>query len=299
VFPSACLFGTHLPARSVCEERSSTLIYCIRHSARLSLPMPFTLAHPAAIIPIHKALGSRTSLSALVIGSMMPDLAYFVRLGVSAQTSHSLHGIFLFCVPVGLIVFALFHLLLKRPAAALLPARMLSRLSPKSLDPPQVSGTLLLSVILSLGLGAFTHIAWDAFTHADTLMVDRFDFLRMVIGPIGGYKLYVYKVLQHLSSLIGLLALALWIFRWANTVTASDQVVQVEHLPLIPRVTVIVGILVAGLACAVMNSAARRTAGIEHMVMDAVVGGLVGTALSASLFCLGWHVFQLYRKRSV
>jgi hypothetical protein len=261
--------------------------------------MPFTLAHPAAIIPIHKAFGSRTSLSALVIGSMMPDLAYFVRLGVSAQTSHSLRGIFLFCIPAGLIVFALFHLLLKRPAAALLPARMLSRLSPKSLAAPEVSGALLLSVILSLGLGAFTHIAWDAFTHANTFMVDRLDFLRTVIVFIGGYKLYVYKILQHLSSLIGLAVLALWIFRWANAVPASGQVAQVEHLPLKSRVTAIAGILVIALTCAVVNSATRWTAGIEHMVMDAVVGGLVGTALSVSVFCIGWHVLQLYRKRSV
>jgi hypothetical protein len=39
--------------------------------------MPFTLAHPAIVVPL--AL-QRLILSALIIGSMTPDLEYFIRL---------------------------------------------------------------------------------------------------------------------------------------------------------------------------------------------------------------------------
>lgn len=267
----------------------------LRARRAVSLPMPFTLAHPAAIIPIHKAIGSRTSLSALVIGSMMPDLVYFVPLGVSVQTSHSLRGIVLFCIPAGLIAFALFHLLLKRPAASLLPTRIRTRLSPQILSAPAVDGAFVLTVMLSLGLGAFTHVAWDAFTHGNTFIVKRCEILRTVLASVGGYKLYVYKVLQHLSSLIGLLALALWIFNWAGAVPATGQGTRAPGLPFKFRAVVIAGILAVGMICGLVNGVSRWTGSVEHILMHAVVGTLVGAALSAGVFCIGWHAFHLAR----
>jgi hypothetical protein len=261
------------------------------------LLMPFTLAHPAAIIPVYRAIGSRTSLSALVIGSMMPDLVYFVPLGVSAKTTHSLHGLLLFSIPAGLIVFALFQLLLKRPAAALLPARIHYRLSPAVLEVPTADPAFLLTVVLSLGLGAFTHIAWDAFTHGNTFVVNRVEMLRMVVGSIGGYELYVYKILQHLSSLLGLLAMTLWIVNWAKKTPATGEGAKAPHLPFKYRVIVLAGILGAALACALVNIASRWTESVERLLMHGAVGGLMGAALSAGVFCMCWHVCRLYRKR--
>ena len=43
--------------------------------------MPFTLAHPAAVIPLCGILRRASVPSALIIGSMAPDLVYFVPLG--------------------------------------------------------------------------------------------------------------------------------------------------------------------------------------------------------------------------
>ena len=54
--------------------------------------MAFTPAHAAAAVPLHRLLGSRAVLSALVIGSMTPDFAYFLPLGVRRAQSHSLVG---------------------------------------------------------------------------------------------------------------------------------------------------------------------------------------------------------------
>jgi hypothetical protein len=261
------------------------------------LLMPFTLAHPAAIIPVYRAIGSGTSLSALVIGSMMPDLVYFVPLGVSAQTSHSLRGLLLFSIPAGLIAFALFHLLLKRPGAALLPAPIHRRLSPAVMEAPRVTPAFLLTVMLSLGLGALTHIAWDAFTHGNTFVVNRFDMLRMAVGSIGGYKLYVYKFLQHLSGLLGLLALTLWVFNWTTKTPATGFGAKALHLPFKYRVIVITGILATALAFAAVNSVSRWTGSVERILMHATVGALVGAALSTGVFCIGWHAFHWYRKR--
>jgi len=55
--------------------------------------MPLTPAHAAAVVPLWRLLGSRAVLSALVIGSMTPDFAYFLPLGVRRAESHSLAGL--------------------------------------------------------------------------------------------------------------------------------------------------------------------------------------------------------------
>ena len=40
--------------------------------------MPYAFAHPAAVIPVAKIFGRRAVPSALAIGSMIPDVWYFV-----------------------------------------------------------------------------------------------------------------------------------------------------------------------------------------------------------------------------
>ncbi len=67
--------------------------------------MPFTLAHPAAVIPLKKSTyGRYFSLSALIAGSIVPDLGYLVPLADFTGFSHSLGGIIVFGLPVGLLV---------------------------------------------------------------------------------------------------------------------------------------------------------------------------------------------------
>src|SRR3979411_610752 len=130
--------------------------------------MPFTLAHPAAIIPFRRFGGRSTSLSALVIGSMSPDFVYFLPLGVSGGLSHSTIGIFVFCVPASLIVYTVFHLLARQPLAALMPEAISSRLNNQSAEwMPKTIASLAL-IVFSVLIGAATHIAWDAFTHGNT-----------------------------------------------------------------------------------------------------------------------------------
>ncbi|NHZ38060.1 DUF4184 family protein [Massilia rubra] len=63
--------------------------------------MPFTLCHPAIVIPLHRYARGFTSLPALAIGSMMPDFVYFFSFGISGEFSHSTPGILLYCMPVG------------------------------------------------------------------------------------------------------------------------------------------------------------------------------------------------------
>jgi Domain of unknown function (DUF4184) len=125
--------------------------------------MPFTLAHPAVVLPLRVIFGRVVVLPALVIGSMAPDFVYFVPMGIHGGTSHSLKGLFLFCLPVGFLVYWVFQLWLRLPLTSLLPKSVQNRMKPETenialRDIPIVLGSLL--------TGAMTHVLRDSFTHA-------------------------------------------------------------------------------------------------------------------------------------
>jgi hypothetical protein len=197
--------------------------------------MPFTLAHPAAAIPLLRPLGRLGVLSALVVGSLMPDLPYFVPMALERGATHSLAGLLWFCVPVGLLVYAIFHALIKAPCceglAALAPPPLAERLRKMS----EARAVRSVGVGVSVLAGAATHVVWDSFTHADGFLVAAWHVLATRLFSVGSYDVAVFKVLQHASSGIGLLvlggALANWIeplgpFRWTHLPPVTRRVVQ-------------------------------------------------------------------------
>jgi len=79
--------------------------------------MPLTISHPAAAVPLAR---SGLALSALVIGSMTPDFPYFFPFFPYGYISHSLIGLLIYCLPVGLFSLGVFHFLIKYPVLSLL-----------------------------------------------------------------------------------------------------------------------------------------------------------------------------------
>jgi hypothetical protein len=154
--------------------------------------MPYPFAHPAAILPLARPMGRLAVPSALAIGSVAPDLWYLAP-ALAREHSHSLAGLFLFCLPAGLLAYAVFHLLLKQPLLALLPASVASRLVARAA--PGLPDARPPAVLVSLAAGAATHLAWDALTHE-----------RWVVNG--------FQVLQHASTLLGSALLAAWLWRW-------------------------------------------------------------------------------------
>src|SRR5258708_16434944 len=133
--------------------------------------MPFTLAHPAAILPLRGLKYLRTT--PLIIGAMTPDLPYYVpaRLAHFGPETHSLTGAFTPGVVLGYAALGCVSLL-RRPLTALLSARArwlyLTALAPFSGRPFEWA---LASV--SIILGVWTHLLWDSFTHNDGWIVRR------------------------------------------------------------------------------------------------------------------------------
>lgn len=258
--------------------------------------MPFTLAHPAAAVLIHRATKQRASLSALVIGSMIPDLVYFLPLDITARLSHSLAGILWFNLPFGLFVYLLFHLLLKRPMAALLPTPIVEHLPTATFYGSPLPRISIANVLLSLAAGALTHVVWDSFTHKNTFIARNTDILQLVVATIGTYKVTMYRLLQHISTVLGLLALALWTYRWMKSPSGRQETVQQFCLPLRLRLIVIGGSLAIALLFAAGRALTMPTHSIERLVFFSTVAALSGVALSALLFSIGWHMY-FFRRR--
>jgi hypothetical protein len=163
--------------------------------------VPVTLpAHAAAVLPLLRVRRPWVIPSALVLGACAPDLVYVLR--VRSIDAHTLPGLFLFCLPMGLAMFVWLEGLVLPVLRRTLPpvggvqwARFLRTDGlPRTARPWAY-------VALCLLLGAATHILWDGFTHrrlwpASVLYPD-------VLVPVGRRVFPLARVFQHLSSLVG------------------------------------------------------------------------------------------------
>ena len=170
--------------------------------------MPFTLAHPAAILPLRAIRYLRTA--PLVIGALIPDLPYYLpgALRLRSQT-HTFDGSLTIDLLLGYAALGAVFVL-RAPLTALLPARArwlcLHALAPFSRPREWLVAPLAIVV------GVWTHLLWDSFTHSDGWMVHRVAALSAPV-TVGPYTGTVCHVLQYLSSVFGLIVLAVWYLR--------------------------------------------------------------------------------------
>ena len=182
--------------------------------------MPYACAHPAAVIGFHRLLGRLAVPSALAIGSVIPDAWYFLPF-LKRTDSHSMLGLFLFCLPAGLFAYAAFHLIFKQPLLALLPRAVAARSAAFACARlPQVPWR---AVLVSLFAGAVTHLAWDALTHESG-----------IVDALG----LNYRLLQHASTVLGTVFVVSWV---ALKLRSAPEGLTVR--PLTPRARTLIGVL--------------------------------------------------------
>jgi hypothetical protein len=172
--------------------------------------VPFTLAHPAAILPLR---GSRYLRSVpLIIGALVPDLPYYVPAGFGhfLPDTHNFPASLTICLALGYAVLAAVFVL-RQPLTALLSGRArglcLAALAPFTTGPRE-----WLLAPLAIILGVWTHLLWDSFTHMDGWMVHRVSALSAPVS-IGSYNGTVCHLLQYISSVFGLVVMAVWYSR--------------------------------------------------------------------------------------
>jgi hypothetical protein len=84
--------------------------------------MPLTfLSHQAIVLPIKIKAPNVTSGTALVLGSMSPDVEYFLNGYPTGTISHTWLGLFIFCLPVTLALYWVVTRIVAAPLAAHLP----------------------------------------------------------------------------------------------------------------------------------------------------------------------------------
>lgn len=76
--------------------------------------MPWTFAHPAAVLPLRRFCPRYLNFPALMTGALMPDLGYYIPGADFATHAHSFQGSVEVCLPAGLAVLCVF-LVLRKP----------------------------------------------------------------------------------------------------------------------------------------------------------------------------------------
>jgi hypothetical protein len=234
--------------------------------------MPFTLSHAAAVLPLTR---TPLPLAALMIGSMAPDFAYFLPDGPGVL-SHSLPGLYRFCWPAGMLVWLVFVWLLETPTLALLPDgwRGAFRRSDRSMS---MRNLALASV--AVVLGAATHILWDDFTHANTPVVDRLTFLETTSVELFDKRFPLFRFLQHLSTVVGLVALAAWAATLKAT-GAEQPASQLRAATHGERVSALLFMLVLPAILGIGGYLEHPELSFGRRLFHGAIGGMTGTALA-------------------
>lgn len=245
--------------------------------------MPFTVAHPAAILPLRK----RLIFSALVVGSISPDLHYFVGLGSDSRPSHTLPGAFYICLPSALAILWLFHRVLKLPLISLAPAWHQERLARFATPFHFGPGKRFALILTSLLAGIFSHILWDSFTHGYGFTVRHLAILRTTPLLEYGSARTVYNLLQHLSTVVGIVVLIIAYKRWSRT--AEPQPVP-ENLRLRSRLKLCVNAAIGisagllGLAFAYVDSSR-----LSSFVVNGAIAFTSLALIGLIAFSIWWH----------
>jgi hypothetical protein len=205
--------------------------------------MPFTLAHPAAVLPLRRLRLMRTV--PLIIGAMAPDVPYYLPWRIAKhipQATHTLLGTFTLDLPIGLLLLLVIWLLRAPLAAPLGPGakgKCLAALERFGSRP--INWAL---APLSILIGTWTHLAWDSFTHSDGWMVSRVSALSAPVSFFS-YTGEVCHVLQYACSVFGLAVLAIWFTRLPAPAAQRRNVERSAGGPLL-LVVLLAGAAAAG-----------------------------------------------------
>ena len=237
--------------------------------------MPFTLAHPAAVLPLRR-MG--LPMSALVAGSMLPDVPVFFGHGLPYELTHSWLGVFLVVPVLTAVALALWFSQLRDPLVDVLPDALRERLI-RSARLTRRAWTLVFPAAV---IGAATHVAWDLFTHSRRWGTRQVEWLHSQhFGLIG------FTWAQYISGVVGLVVVVFALVRWFSR---QPRIPRPRSVPQLGTGALAAAILVASIpAFAALVAAIPR--GFHAVAFNSVVTGMVSLSASLIVLCAVWHVF--------
>lgn len=242
--------------------------------------VPFTAAHPMAVLPLVGRL--RLDATCLVIGSMAPDFEYFVRVKQASSISHTWLGLVAFDLPATLILAFAFHFAVKWPLVLVAPRPIARRVAVFAIAPWPRDATWTLGFVasctISALIGSLTHLLWDGVTHSDGLITPHVPALRTVIDlPFFTRDMVLHRVLQHVSTIVGLLTCV----AFATRALIRATPIEIPARPRVwPRLAAF-GCVAGGVALATLRLSYRRTDDIGNVVVVLISGALAGVLVSS------------------
>jgi hypothetical protein len=188
--------------------------------------MPYTLSHIAAVLPFSRVLARLRVLSAMVIGSMVPDFGHLVPIQLPRAATHSAASLVTFSLPVGLLSYWIFQRWIKVPLFNLLPDQAYLRWRPFAAPAALNNVRQWLLAAAGVLVGAVTHLVWDGFTHEGARgmrMMPELDDWRF---ELHGHHLIGARLLEDGSSILGMalvLVLIIYALRRGDTLIVGPR----------------------------------------------------------------------------
>jgi hypothetical protein len=234
--------------------------------------MPFTFSHPAIVLPLGR-LARGLSLTGLVIGSMVPDAEYFIRMRMLSHYSHTWQGFVWFDIPLAYILVILYEIFVKDKLIAHLPASLNRRFFGYRGFVTYYTLQYFLVILISVAIGAASHIAWDGFTHPSGMFVHRIPYSLHIV-TLHGYRFYIYTLLQHTSTVAG--ALVIFISYY---MLPKGELTRAKHIAGYWWQVVLVAVVVV----AIKLATGMPLHHYETLIVTIVSGGLIGLAVATML----------------
>jgi hypothetical protein len=157
--------------------------------------MPFTFSHPAVVPPLNYFLKKRASLTALVIGSIIPDFEYFFRLHHRSSYSHTWAGLFWFDVPAGILLCFVYHYFIRESFYAHAPLFLKQRMAPyRGLNWSNNFVAKWPQIVLCIFLSALSHLVWDRVLHHSMPFIQSMagypTYTNFKIKTVGSYLIW-------------------------------------------------------------------------------------------------------------
>lgn len=143
---------------------------------------------------------------------------------IQSDFSHTIDGLFWFDLPVGILLAYIFHNIVRDSLFDNLPWFLKSRfIKFKKFDWNESARKNFSIVVVSILIGAASHLFWDSFTHESGNFVRKIPQLTSSVD-LSGFQISVFKILQHASSLVGGLVIVFAILQLKPEKNVTGQI---------------------------------------------------------------------------
>lgn len=217
---------------------------------------------------------------------MSPDFEYFLRLAPRGHFGHTAVGVLVMDLPLSLLVLWFYRRDLRLTFIALF-FDSAGHPESKAWDIPGVTAECA-----GILVGAATHILWDSFTHRSFWPYQHLSFLHRPVFQVGTARVELFEFLQQLSSLVGLLLVAIWCWQLLTTDARHRAMKEISGRgKALATFATIIGIF------SIMRAWAGATTAPAPLRIAVFVGDLVVTTMSLTfLAVLSFSVIYVNRR---